>query len=279
MKPSKVTVSQATASTETTEMGEIRTGLERAYPRNLVTELLDAYREAKESFYLGGLRLSEVEGGRFCEAAYRLLEHRAFGAHTPIGTQLDTDGLARRLANVPASDQPDAIRLHIPRGLRMVYDIRNKRDAAHLGDGIDPNDQDASLVTGILDWVLAEFVRLHHDVDADRAQQIVAGLVARRVPIVEDFDGFLKILRPDLGARDRCLVLLVQRGRSGATLQELSAWVPPPMRKNLKRTMLALVDDKTWVHEARGRFYVTRSGIQEVERRQLIALSGTLMQT
>jgi hypothetical protein len=32
------------------------------------------------------------------------------------------------------------------------------------------------------------------------------------------------------------------------------------------------VDDKAWAHEAGGRFYVTRSGIQEVERRKLIAV-------
>lgn len=31
----------------------------------LVKELLDAHAEAKRNFYLGGLRLSAVEGGRF----------------------------------------------------------------------------------------------------------------------------------------------------------------------------------------------------------------------
>ena len=31
--------------------------------------------------------------------------------------------------------------------LRVVYDIPNKRDAAHLTDGIDPNVQDVTIVS------------------------------------------------------------------------------------------------------------------------------------
>src|SRR5947208_11411421 len=131
---------------------------------NIVAELLDAHEEAKRNYYLGGLRLSAVEGGRFCEAAFRVLEQLAGRTPTPIGKTLDTDKLIIALANLRPAAAPDAIRLHIPRSLRVVYDIRNKRDAAHLGDGIDPNTQDATLVVSVLDWVLAEFIRLVHNV-------------------------------------------------------------------------------------------------------------------
>ena len=69
----------------------------------------------------------------------------------------------------------------------MVYDIRNKRDAAHLADDIDPNEQDATLVAATLDWVMAEFVRLHRGVSADEAQKIIGSLVARSPPAVQNF--------------------------------------------------------------------------------------------
>jgi hypothetical protein len=100
---------------------------------------------------------------------------------------LDSDKLIVTLSNYS-----DSIRLHIPRAIRVVYDIRNKRDAAHLADDIDPNLQDATLVISNLDWILAEFIRLYHNVSADEAQKIIEGLVARKVPVIEDFDGFLK---------------------------------------------------------------------------------------
>jgi hypothetical protein len=48
--------------------------------------------------------------------------------------------------------------------------------------------------------VVAEFVRLYHGVSADDAQKLVEGLVTRQFPVVQDFDGHLKVLRSDLGA-------------------------------------------------------------------------------
>ena len=237
----------------------------------LVKELLDAYSEAKRNFYLGGLRLSAVEGGRFCEAAFRLLEfitkNKKF---TPLGTQLDTDKLIRECRQLSVTGFSDSIRLHIPRALRVVYDIRNKRDAAHLADGIDPNAQDAALVLGTLDWVLAEFLRLYHNVTANEASAIVNGIVDRVAPVVQDFNGFLKVLRPGLGVSDHCMVLLYQRGSSGAKYEELEQWVRPKMRKNLVRTLKILCEEKDIAHFDGSRYRITHRGERDVEARHLI---------
>lgn len=202
----------------------IRSGLAARLPARLVDELLDSHEEVKRNYFLGGLRLSAVEGGRLSEAAFRLLEAATGMAFTPLGSQLDTERLIRTLANLPASAHTESLRIHIPRALRLVYDIRNKRDAAHLADGIDPNVQDASLVVAIVDWILAEFVRLYHSVTADEAQRIVEDLVTRQAPVVQDFDGFLKVLKPGLGSSEHMLVLLYQRGAPGARFDDLAAW-------------------------------------------------------
>jgi hypothetical protein len=179
----------------------IRASLSAAYDPTLVDELLEAYEEAKTNYYLGGLRLSAVEGGRFAEAAFRMLQQETTGKFTPLGKTLPrTDKLIEDLEQLPATAHPESVRLHIPRGLLVVYDIRNKRDAAHLADSIDPNLQDATLVVSTLDWILAEFVRLHHNVSANEAQKLVEELVTRVAPVVQDFDGFLKLLNPKLGA-------------------------------------------------------------------------------
>jgi chitinase len=160
--------------------------------------------------------------------------------------------------------------LHIPRALRVVYDVRNNRDAAHLADGIDPNLQDASLVISVLDWVLAEFVRLFHNVTADQAQVLVQGIVTREAPAVEDFDGFLKVLKVNLSASSFVLLLLYQRGADGATFDELNQWARPTMRRNLRHTLHRLVNDQAFVHATGTRFQITRSGQKEVERLELI---------
>ncbi len=240
----------------------------------VVDELLAAYAEAKENYFLGGLRLSAVEGGRFCEAAFRILQHRAFGAFDPLGAPLDTERLIRQLAGRPAA-LGDSIRIHIPRALRVVYDIRNKRDAAHLADGIDPNVQDATLVVGIIDWVLAEFVRLFHNVSADEAQHTVEDLVTRKAPIIQDFDGFLKVLNPRLRATEHCLVLLYQVGSEGAIYADLEKWAKPSMRANLRRTLKRLVDDHAFVHFDGTAYRITRTGQHEVEKKCLTGSAGS----
>jgi hypothetical protein len=235
----------------------------------LIDELLSAYKDAKRNFFLGGLRLSAVEGGRFCEAALRILEQATTKVFTPLNTQLDSEKIIAKLSNAPKAIYPDSIRIHIPRAIRVVYDIRNKRDAAHLADGIDPNLQDATLVTSNLDWILAEFVRLYHSVPANEAQRIIDGLVVRIVPAVQDFNGFLKLLNPKLKASDRLLVLLYEKESSGASFNELNSWVHPAMRPNLRRTLQRLVDDSAFIHEDGYRYLITKSGMSEVEKRNL----------
>ncbi|MDB6121428.1 MAG: hypothetical protein JWQ71_421 [Pedosphaera sp.] len=248
----------------------IQAQLASTLPPRLVEELLEAHAEAKRNLYLGGLRLSEVEGGRFCEAAFRLLEQITQGSFTPLGTQLNTEKIIQQLENLPKASHPDAIRIHIPRALRLVYDIRNKRDAAHLADGIDPNLQDATMVSSVLDWTLAEFIRLYHNVTAGAAQQLVAQIVTRAVPVVQDFNGFPKVLKPNLAVSDHCLVLLYQRGGQGATFKEMETWVRPQMRPNLGRTLTSLGERKDLIHFDGTRYLITYLGQQEVEARHLV---------
>ena len=238
---------------------------------SLVDELLAAYQEAKHNFYLGGLRLGAVEGGRFCEAAFRMLQQKTTKKFTPLGKQIDANGIALQLMNLPFADFPDAVRLHIPRAIRVVYDVRNSRDAAHLADGIDPNLQDASLVIGNIDWILAEFVRLYHEVSADEAQRIIDALVVRKVPVVQDFDGFLKVLNPRLAVTAYLLVLLYERGTAGATYEELTMWVRPPMKANLRRSLNKMVNDQAYLHVDAGRYFITKLGLATVELKKLYA--------
>ena len=250
----------------------IKAGLTPPLPSGLVDELLAAYADAKQKFYEGGLRLAEVEGGRFCEAAFRLAQCAGGLAVTPVGSQLNTDALIDQLRSLPLSVSA-SIRLHIPRSLRVVYDIRNKRDAAHLADGIDPNLQDATLVTSVLDWVLAEFVRLYHAVTPNEAQAIVDDLVTRRAPAVQTFGSFQKVLSPKLKAGDHVLLLLYHQGKHGATLDDLSAWVHPKMRANLRSTLRRLEHDKAFVHNDGTKYLITDAGLRDVERRKLYVSS------
>lgn len=253
-------------------IADAREILESAYDRKLVGKLLQAYSEAKRNYLLGGHKLSEVEGGHFCEAAYRILEYMADGGFTPIGVILNTEKVAKRLAALPAAGYPKSVRVYLPRALRVVYDIRNNRAVGHIADGIDPNLQDATLVVSVLDWVVAELIRLSGKATADGAQQLVDDLVTRKYPSVQVFRDEPRVVRADLRAGEVVLVLLYHVGSGGTTFQNLREWVPSTMGKNLKRT-IDVLDGKALVHRSREHLFITRVGEKVVEDRKLLELS------
>ena len=235
--------------------------------QGLIDPLIAAFSEARRNHYLGGHRLAEVEGGRFCEAAYRVLEHIVDGSSTPLSARLDVGKLTQRLANQPIGSVGDSVRLHIPRVLRVIYDIRNSRDAAHLSDGIDPNIQDSSLVIACLNWVMAELVRLHHGIGADGAASLINHLVIRTVPVIQEFDGVPRVLRK-LRAGDTCLLLLFRSAPEPMNLKDLRAGLKQSMRNNLIRTLQGLEDNR-YIYQADGLVWITRVGERHVEDKQL----------
>jgi hypothetical protein len=121
----------------------------------------------------------------------------------------------------------------------------------------------------VLDWVLAEFVRIYHGVPAKDAQAIIESIVERKVPAVEDFDGFIKVLRPSFGVSDYVLVALFARGKAGAAFKEIEAWVQPKMRANLRRTLHRLTEEQALLHEKDGRYFLTKRGVAEVDQKKL----------
>jgi hypothetical protein len=249
---------------------DIEASLSAAFPKILVDQLLETYAEMKSNFYLGRLRPSEVEGGRFSESVFRILEFQTTGSYTPLGVSLDTEKLIRQLSQLSSASHPDSVRLHIPRTLRVIYDIRNKRDAAHLADGIDPNLQDASFVSACCDWILAELVRLYHGCSSAEASALVEDLVTRKAPVVQAFGSMLKTLRPSLSLPERLLVLLYQRAVDGATTKELTSWVKPSQRKQVGSVLWKLVHDRDQVVELNGRYHITRAGQLFVESRRIM---------
>lgn len=237
-------------------------------PLVLVEELMEGFAEAKRRFHLGDYRPNAVEGARFAEAAFRILQWATnpHGEFTAIGKSLPR--VDKMLESFIASTAHDSVRKHIPRALQMIYTIRNERDVAHLGDGIQPNFQDASLVVNLMGWTLAELVRLYHSLSAEDAQRVVDELVTREVPIIQIVRGFPRVLR-DLRAGEHCLVLLYSVGTMGASFEDLRSWVRPAMRGHLRRTLDALVADDL-VHRDVDEYFVLKPGEKYVEEKKLV---------
>ena len=244
----------------------LRSSLTTKFDESIVDELLNAFTEATQRFYARDLRPQTVEGGRFSEAAYRLLEQYTQGTFTALGQSLKTDKVARDLENLPQGSYPDSVRLYIPRALRVIYDIRNNRNAAHLANGIDPNFQDATLIIAVLNWVLAEFFRLSHNVSASEAQKIIENLVSPLVPAIQEFDGVPKILKTNLNHWEYVLLLLYHFGSQGAQWHQLFEGLESEGEANLQSSLTELVSRRKFAHFDRksGYYKITSLGNQHI---------------
>lgn len=89
-------------------------------PAELVDEVLDAFAEAKRRFFRDDLRPSEIEGGRFSEAVFRILQWSTTQKYTPIGRTLPSvPTLIETLEKAQGPEQRPAARSpHAACGLR-----------------------------------------------------------------------------------------------------------------------------------------------------------------
>lgn len=236
-------------------------------PAPLVKALLDAYAELKDNFNFEKFRPSELEGGRFAEAAIRTVQHLATGSHDPMAKPLPRfDNILKTLENVPAINAQESLRIHIPRALFTVYGVRNRRDVGHIGGDVNPNRADAYFVVAVCDWVLAELIRLTFSCPLVEAQAIVDNLVERRIPIVQDFAGFPKILRTDLTIPDRIMALAYRSGADGVAVVDLQRWLKPVKSGPLGVALLRLDRDKAFLHRDGNKCFITLAGIRHVEK-------------
>ncbi len=249
-------------STNAIETGFLAAGI----PADLVTEVVTAYEEAKTRFYRRDYRPSSVEGARFSEAVFRVLQWATTRTYTPVGGNLPkVPTLITQLQNATGDD---SVRIHIPRTLQAVYDIRNKRNVAHLGS-IEIGLQDSGLVVHILDWVMTELVRLYHNVPAPEAQKIINDIVKKEVPAIQVIDGFPRLLK-DLPGPDHILLLLYREGSGGVDKAQLCAWLPEVHRRNFARNIKRL-NDRHAIHPSGNQVFLTDVGIAEVEGKGLLA--------
>jgi len=254
----------------TSDVQWLRAQIAAATDPHLAGELVDAYEELKTRYFRRDFRPGQLEAGRFAEAAFRILQLKTEGSYTPVGKQLPRlPDLMQTLESADASHIHESVRIHIPRVLAAVYNVRNRRDVGHIAADVDVNSMDAEFVVGACSWVLAEFVRLFHMCSPEKAQAFVEGIVKRRAPLVQVFGETPFVLKPGLSVKDEILVLLYHQGSAGATLDQLDGWLPSVKRSAISSRLSELERKYRYVRRVGGCIFTTDTGIEFVEARLL----------
>lgn len=181
------------------------------YCTNIPTEpanYLDAeFAKIQEHYLLSEFDDLLVDSGRMCEAMLRYLEWRMTGTYTAIDGRSKPNrnqvfGAGRNSTTIEPSMRQQGINL-----TETVMDLRNNRNAAHLGD-IDPNIIDAMTAYQILSWVVAELIRVEASVDPKALQELVNKFAERPIPVIYSGAGKPTVLDANIGHDDEVLVLL-----------------------------------------------------------------------
>src|SRR5512132_118916 len=122
------------------------------YPVDLVKSLIDSYKEIESNYVVKKWKASELDSGHFVEAARRLVELELTGSVTKLSDQLSKFG-DNVLKQYEQATGDESYRLLIPRALKAIYNIRNKRGVGHVS-GVSPNEMDATYILYTVKWVL-----------------------------------------------------------------------------------------------------------------------------
>lgn len=214
-----------------------------ALPDGLRNPLIETFNSILDDFRTSRWEDASAGGGKLCEIVYSIIDGYLRGSF-PLKPSKPANlvDACRALEKAPPSGKPGdrSVRIHIPRVLPPVYEIRNNRNVGHVGGDVDPNHMDASYVVGAAKWLLAELVRIFHSTDAAAASQIVETIIQRETATVWVIGGKRRVLIPGLTMKDKVVILLHDAG-GRATEAELLDWTehtnPSVFRRDILRPL------------------------------------------
>ncbi len=199
------------------------------FPSGLRAELLECYRGIISAYAERRWRASELEGGRFCEVVFTIIEGAlkgAFQASASKPANMFQSCITLESKYPPNSSRVGdrSLRILIPRLLPVLYEVRNNRNVGHVGGDVNPDHMDAEAVQSMASWLLAELVRIFHGVSTKEAEETVDALVERKTPLIWEIDGAKRVLDHTLSTKDQTLLMLYHTA-SWVGVNDLIKWI------------------------------------------------------
>jgi hypothetical protein len=235
--------------------------LESGFDKHLADAIINAYQEIERNYVLRKWKPSELDAGHFVEAVRRAIDLELTGTYIPLRKNLPNfnDQVIRHYEQQAGHE---SFRMLIPRVLKAIYNIRNKRGVAHISD-VDPNEMDATFILSSVKWVLAELLRLKSGLPTSQTQDLLDAIVERHCPIIWKESGIVTILRPKMKAQDQALVLLYDQ--SPIQDSELQQMIEYKSTSTFKKLLKALHKAKAIYYHEDGNCRISPKGVQEAE--------------
>ncbi len=246
------------------QRSKLESSLSSQIPRDILITLLDEYQHLKQQFFLQKFQPTELNAARFSECTLRLIEFLDTGKYTPFGKQLNTQNIINHVnSNISL---PDGIRFFIPQLTRVLLDIRNKRNVAHVGGEVNPNFSDSLFVSHAADWILIEIIRNYHTNNINEAKKIVDSINETKIPVIVEVDGFIRVQNTKLTGNQKTLLILYYKQPEKVKDTDLMKWIRYTNTSRYKTEILKSLDDEALIHYENSFCVILPKGIVHVEK-------------
>ncbi|MDX2360578.1 MAG: hypothetical protein QNK23_07215 [Crocinitomicaceae bacterium] len=185
---------------------KVKEVLRNSYGNEISEKLIESYVTIEEYFVFKKWKPSELDSGHFVESVRRILEKELLGSSTPYSQNLSnfSDQVILQYQN---STGHESFRMLIPRALKSIYNIRNKRGVGHVGP-VSPNEMDATYILFSVKWVLSEIVRLKSGLSTEETQKLISSISQRNIELLWKDGDVKRVLNPKISAKDQVMILL-----------------------------------------------------------------------
>jgi hypothetical protein len=235
-------------------------------PAGLRAELLETFFSVTRNFRESRWEPSELNGGKLCEVVYSILAGYVSGQYPARAKKPANMVNACRDLEKAGGDVPHSVRVAVPRVLIALYDIRNNRGVGHVGGDVSPNHMDASVVLSMSKWLMAEMVRLLHDVQPAVAAEVIEALIDRELPLVWQVAGRKRVLDPLMKKKDKALAFLYSEV-GPLSVGQLAEWLEQDARY-VKRDVVKPLHDARLVefYQQTNLVHLSPIGVRSAEK-------------
>jgi len=239
---------------------EIEDQLSTQIDRKISSRIVKYYFEAKEAYYKEDPEKTSLKCGKFAEQVLRGLRNIVTGQ---VERSVNFERFVQDLENSP-NTFGDEIRIIIPRILRGIYTLRNKRSVAHSGD-IDPGFIDAGLCIAGADWTLSELLRKFHNYSEDQIEAIMVSLIRKKVPIVQKIGDDIVVLDKSVSGKTGVLLILYTEYPKWVEKEKISECLIKYETKNNINTGIRRAESDRYLFQKNGKCIITNAEIAVIE--------------
>ena len=248
---------------------KVETILETQFDKSKSKNLVKYFTALTQNLEQGKWEDSLVNAGKFVEVSIKIILIHV-GQNLPanekdfkVGSSIDK---IRQLGAVNLKSY--GLRLQIPRACSFIYDITSNRGGRHHSNEFDPNEMDASTVSTLCSWILAELVRFcaSNNLSVDEAHKLVISITERRYPVFEEIEDRIYVDGTKHRSARQCALLILYRKYPNRTdkydlydLVEKNGY----QRSNCRKAVDSI---KQYIDETYDGIVLRKRGLKEAEK-------------